>query len=292
MRAMASISTLVDRVKVVVQSSGVGPFLLGPAVKAYRGAEALIDGATYSYALESGAQYEVGTGAYTQSSGTLVRTPILSSNGGAAVSFPANVELNFTALAKDIVATGASLPIVQEPGSSRDVAMSQASTTNALLALADGVTSTARAAINGTGGLEYDPLTGVMTLASLPDLLPFLNGAAVQATEALTAGMFVNVYAAAGAARVRKAVATDPQKYANGFVLANAANGATAVVILEGPNIAVNIAGVVGDVWLSAATPGGWTQTPPSGDGQIVQLLGTAIPNTGVFFSLRGRVLL
>lgn len=129
---MASISTLVDRVKITVLSTGTGPFQLGAAVRAYRGVEALLDGATYSYAVESGAQYEAGTGLYVASSGTIVRTPQISSNGGAVVSFPANVELNFTALAQDIVATGAALPIVQETGNDPSVLMSQKATTDAV----------------------------------------------------------------------------------------------------------------------------------------------------------------
>jgi hypothetical protein len=122
---MASISTLVDRVKIVVQTSGTGPFQLGPAVVAYRGTEALLDGATYSYAVENGAQYEVGTGQYIQASGVLTRVPQISSAGGSVISFPANIELNFTALAADIVATGAAFPIVDSSGDDPDVAISQ-----------------------------------------------------------------------------------------------------------------------------------------------------------------------
>lgn len=135
---MVSISTLVDRVKIFVTSSGTGAFALGSAVPAYRGVEALVDGATYSYATESGARYEAGTGVYNAGPGVLVRTPVISSNGGATVVFPANIELAFTALAQDIVATGAALPIVQSTGASTSNVMSQKATTDAINAILAG----------------------------------------------------------------------------------------------------------------------------------------------------------
>lgn len=84
---MADSSTLVDRVKIFVESSGTGPFQLGNALPAFRGSEALVDGLTYSYAVDQ-----------------LIRAPTLSSKGGAPVAFPANVAINFTALAADLAA--------------------------------------------------------------------------------------------------------------------------------------------------------------------------------------------
>lgn len=140
---MTSISTLVDRVKIVVFSNGTGPFQLGPSVAAYRGVEALLDGATYSYATEFGANYEAGTGVYVAGSQTFVRSPLISSNGGAAVNFPANIELVFTALAQDLVATGATFPIVDSTGNDPAVAISQRAATvavNGVAALLSGIT--------------------------------------------------------------------------------------------------------------------------------------------------------
>jgi hypothetical protein len=129
---MASISTLVDRVKIVVLSSGSGPFALGAPVAAYRGVEALADGATYSYAIESGSQYEAGTGVYLAATNILVRTPQISSNGGSAVPFPANVQLLFTALAQDLVAASGGVAVVQSPGNSQTAVMSQQAVTQGL----------------------------------------------------------------------------------------------------------------------------------------------------------------
>lgn len=95
-------STLVDRVKVYVISSGTGAFTLGAAVRAYQGVEVLRDGEIYSYAIESGAQFEIGRGQYVASLTSLTRGPIRSSSGGDAVDFPTNAELAFTALASDL----------------------------------------------------------------------------------------------------------------------------------------------------------------------------------------------
>ncbi len=126
-----TITTLVDRVKIVVSSSGIGPFILGAAATSFRGTEALIDGATYSYATESGSNFEAGTAVYLALGNQLIRSPQISSNGGAAVSFPVGIEISFTILAADVVPPGA-LPIVQTTGANEDVAMSQKATTDTL----------------------------------------------------------------------------------------------------------------------------------------------------------------
>lgn len=99
---MADSSTLVDRVKIFSESSGSGPFVLGNALPAFRGVEALVDGLTYSYAVENGSDYEAGQCVYVQGANQLLRTPSISSNGGAPVAFPANVAIAFTALAVDL----------------------------------------------------------------------------------------------------------------------------------------------------------------------------------------------
>lgn len=143
---MVSISTLVDRVRIFVLSSGTGPFQLGAAVPAFRGIEALTDGSTYSYAIESGSNYEAGTGTYLSGSGVFVRSPQISSNGGAAVAFPAGIQLVFTALAQDLVATGGTLPIADSLGDNPDVAVSQRAATAGITAISD----LANGVVNGT----------------------------------------------------------------------------------------------------------------------------------------------
>lgn len=289
-------TTLVDRVKIIVVSSGTSPFQLGNAAAAYRGVEALTDGATYNYAAESGSLFEAGTSVYLASSNTLVRSPQISSNNGAAVSFPAGIEVSFTVLAADIAPVG-SLPIVQTTGNGTTVAMSQDATTTELTALSDAIAtkvtaSEARAAISAGAGLAYNSGTGEMALADLSTLLGILNGTTVQASEALVAGDFVNVYSSGGAARVRKASALDPALFANGFVLDDISSGATGGVIFSGVNLATTVGTAASEVWLSDTTPGGWMTTPPSASGSIIQSLGAAVPSVGVFFAPRERSLL
>ena len=118
------------------------------------------------------------------------------------------------------------------------------------------------------------------------DGAPFTS---VNATEALTAGNFVNIYSNSGTAAVRKASALDPAKYANGFVLSSVSSGSGATVYSVGINNAVTVT-VPGEVWLSDATPGAFVTTPPSASNSIVQPLGTAVPGSGIFFTLQMRV--
>lgn len=268
---MASITTLVDRVKIVVLSSGSGPFELGPAVAGYRGAEALIDGASYNYATGYGATYEVGIGTYVASLGVLVRSPSLSTSGNAAVAFPANIVLSFTIVAADITPAG-SLPIVQTTGSNTDVAMSQDATTTALADKLDG--------------------GGVTTITDITGILSILNGATVQASEAIVAGNFVNVCNTAGNLRVRKARANDPLTFANAFAPAAISSGASGRCIFGGWNLNITVAAPAAEVWLSDAAGGAFVTTPPTASGSIIQPLGVAIAGVGINFTPRERVLL
>lgn len=132
------VSTLVDLVKIQVLSSGTGPFALGPAVPSFRGIEALIDSAIYSYSVQSGSTYEIGTGVYLAGSQTLVRTPIVSSSGNAAVAFPANVQLTFTALADDFASGGGTIPLVDALGNSTVLAITQRAVTATIQAILAG----------------------------------------------------------------------------------------------------------------------------------------------------------
>lgn len=132
------VSTLVDLVKIQVLSSGTGPFNLGPAVPGFRGVEALIDSAIYSYSVQSGSTYEIGTGVYLASGQQLVRTPIVSSSGNVAVSFPANVQLAFTALADDFAAGGGTIPLVDSLGNSTVLAITQRAVTAAINSILNG----------------------------------------------------------------------------------------------------------------------------------------------------------
>lgn len=114
----------------------------------------------------------------------------------------------------------------------------------------------------------------------------------VQASEALAAGAWVNVYDAAGADRVRNANGSDPLKFCNGFVLAAVSSGGNAKVFHFGLNSVVTVPATISELYLSDATPGGHTATAPSASGSIVQPLGLSRSGVGVFFFPQQRIVL
>ena len=103
----------------------------------------------------------------------------------------------------------------------------------------------------------------------------------IAASEALSAGDFVNVWNSTGA-KVRKADATVAGKEAWGFVLAAVSNAATATVYFEGTNNQVT--GLTpGQVFLQT-TAGLSGATVPSASGNVVQSVGVAVSATEVNF--------
>lgn len=95
----------------------------------------------------------------------------------------------------------------------------------------------------------------------------------IVASEALSAGAFVNVWSSTGF-KVRNADATVAGKHAMGYVLASVASGGSAIVYSEGIN-PLQSGLTAGDVYLST-TPGLATNTPPAASGNIVQCIGYA----------------
>lgn len=115
--------------------------------------------------------------------------------------------------------------------------------------------------------------------------------ASIQASEALSAGDFVNVHNVTGSARIRKADGTASGKEAHGFVLAAVASGATGTVYFEGLNDQVT-GQTPGVAYLSGATAGLAVTTAPTGAGKVVQRLGVAISATAINVELEQPVLL
>jgi hypothetical protein len=159
-------------------------------------------------------------------------------------------------------------------------------TTNKFLTLINGVERLVQAIVASTGASDANKLISTGANGRIDNsFMPVGIGAqteTIAASEALTAGDFVNIYDNAGTRNVRKADASNGRE-ANGFVLANVANAANATVYISGLNNAVT--GVtIGRRYLSATTPGASTATPPSAASQTYQTLGYAVSTTGILF--------
>lgn len=108
--------------------------------------------------------------------------------------------------------------------------------------------------------------------------------ASIQASEALTAGQLVNLYTSAGAARIRKANATDSSKPANAFTLASISSGASGAIYFVG-QIITGLSGLTpGTTYYLDTTGGAITATPPSSSGNGVQEVGVALSATTLLF--------
>lgn len=127
-------------------------------------------------------------------------------------------------------------------------------------------------ALDNTGRLDLS----MMPVGIGPDVYQ------LTATEALSAGDFINVYNDAGTAKVRKADATTAGKFAHGYVLESVDNGDPATVYFEGTNTQVSGA-TPGQNFLSTSA-GGFTATAPSASGNVVQRLGVAVSATEINF--------
>lgn len=114
--------------------------------------------------------------------------------------------------------------------------------------------------------------------------------AALDASEGLGAGDWINVWNDGGAAKVRKADATTAGKEANGFVLAAVTSGNPATVYFEGTNTQVT-GQTPGPVYLQT-TAGTGGATIPSASGNVVQQIGVAVSATAVNFERNAPVVL
>ncbi len=163
-------------------------------------------------------------------------------------------------------------------------------------------------ALNASGVLDASIVNSTVTSAGSGDVgkLPALDAsghldtsvmptgigaptASIVTSEALAAGDWINIWTSTGT-KVRKADATVAGKFVNGFVLASYSSGATATVYFGGNNTGVT-GQTVGDVFLQTTAGLGGT-TAPSGSGNAVQRIGTAISATAVEFQPYAPVVL
>lgn len=113
----------------------------------------------------------------------------------------------------------------------------------------------------------------------------------LEASEALSAGDFVNVFDDAGTIKIRKADATTSGKQADGFVKTSVTLGSNGDVYFEGLNTALT--GLTGGArYFLGTTAGGAVTTPPSSAGNVVQYLGRAVSTTELAFEANDGIVL
>jgi hypothetical protein len=235
----------------------------------------------------------------TPSSGTWTLTPTTLDSAGASVPV---LELTGDAAADD---TGAESVIVEYWKSDGVTDPTADPDSIPWTMVGTYASSTAKIDITGlTGGATYyvaltyvvsgmpgDRLVlGPETVAELDvspqvdDAIEAATSATLQASEAIAAGSFVNVYSSSGA-KVRKANATDDTKPVNGFAPAAIANAASGSIRGSGGKIGGLTGLTPGATYYLDTTPGAITDTPPSASGNFVQELGVAVSATELLFN-------
>jgi hypothetical protein len=112
------------------------------------------------------------------------------------------------------------------------------------------------------------------------------------ASAAFAGGEFCNIHASGGAAKIRKADATDDTKPVNGFVPAAILSGATGTMIAPGARL-TGLSGLApGSTYYLDASPGAITVTPPAAAGNLVQEVGVALSATDLLFNPKPGVTL
>jgi hypothetical protein len=99
---------LVNRAKVETPTTGTGTLTLGSAVDGYQTFfdAGVADGDTVRYVIEDETDWEIGTGVFDSTAGTLTRNVTESSAGGAALDLSGDAEVFLTAANVDISPTG------------------------------------------------------------------------------------------------------------------------------------------------------------------------------------------
>jgi hypothetical protein len=111
---------LLNRAKVSTATTGTGTVTLGSAVSPYQSwsAAGAVNGSVYSYLIEDGINWEIGTGTYNSSSGTLTRT-LDASSTGALLSLSGSATIACVARVADLSAetyySGSSTNVVTNP---------------------------------------------------------------------------------------------------------------------------------------------------------------------------------
>tara|TARA_R110001606_G_C15264588_1_gene638812 strand:- start:41 stop:406 length:366 start_codon:yes stop_codon:yes gene_type:complete len=98
---------LANRVKVATATTGTGTVTLGSAEDGY---QTFADGGvansdTVRYTIEDGSNWEIGSGVFNSSAGTMTRIVSESNNSGSAINLTGSATLFLTVLADDLADT-------------------------------------------------------------------------------------------------------------------------------------------------------------------------------------------
>ena len=99
--------TLANRVKVVTSTTGTGTITLGSAVAGFQTFSdgSVSDGDTVRYTIEDADYWEIGSGVFNSSAGTMTRMVLQSSSSGSAINLSGSAEVFLTVLADDLNAS-------------------------------------------------------------------------------------------------------------------------------------------------------------------------------------------
>ena len=166
--------------------------------------------------------------------------------------------------------------------------------TQRFLALVSGRVSEVVATILSLGAASAGQLVALNAAGTIDvTILPTGVGPDTQvltASEALSAGAYVNIYSNAGAFAVRNADGSTSGKQADGFVLAAVASGGQATVYLGGINTAVT-GQTPGLVYLSDTAVGMGAAAGATTAGHAYQQIGTALSASAVQFAPQASIL-
>lgn len=151
------------------------------------------------------------------------------------------------------------------------------------------LTEQAAAVVSAADSIVATGAGGVIDVSFLPSGVG-PDTVVITASEALSAGDFVNIWNSTGV-KVRKADASASGKRAHGFVLAAVSSSAAATVYLAGVNDQVTSV-TIADQWLSVTTPGGFQATAPTVAGQVSQKIGVAVSTTKISYQPQPEIVL
>ena len=99
---------LVNRAKMTTATTGTGTITLGSAFDGFQtfAGAGVVDGDLVRYVIEEGDNFEIGTGVFDATGGTLTRNPSESSAGGGAITLAGEALVFLTAANADISPTG------------------------------------------------------------------------------------------------------------------------------------------------------------------------------------------